>query len=194
MKKALILLTSALAMMAIAAAPGCSGGGDDDDDDDDDGSSLSTGTYAVSGAGLTNTCTAGTTSYYDGVTEADVTVTGLAITITGFPDELGYDIVGTNLVDNLFGTPQTIPLDYTDNTSADYPLDSGNEYACKLDYTVEYAGTITGADAFTLEDSITVVVTSGNQCTPAVVSSAFNPASPILAVPCSSVDSVDLAL
>lgn len=191
MKKALILLTSAVAMMAIAAAPGCSGGGDDDDDDDD-GSSLHTGTYAVSGASLSNTCTAGTTSYYDGVTEADVTVTGLAITIVGFPDELGYDIVGTNLVDNLFDTPVTIPLDYTDNTSADYPLTSGNEYPCKADYSIEYAGTITGGDAFTLEDTVNLVVTSGAGCSPAVVSSAFG--SPILAVPCTSVDSVDLAL
>lgn len=191
MKKSLILLSSALFMVALAAAPGCSGGGDDDDDDDDDGGSLASGSYAVSGASLTNTCAAGGTSYYAGVTEADVTATAADITISGFPDDLGYDIAGTNLVDNLFGTPTTIDLDYSDNTSADYALDSGNEYNCKATVDIEYAGTITGSNAFSLEDSF-AVASSGAGCTVAIVSSAFT--NPLLAVPCSSSDTVDLAL
>lgn len=193
MKKALILLSSAIFMVALASAPGCSGGGDDDDDDDDDGASLHTGTYAVSGATITSTCSAGATSYYADVTEADVTVTGLAIAITGFPDDIGYDIAGSDLVDNLFGTPDTSVLDFTDNTSADYPLTSNNEYACKVDFFVEYAGSITGVDSFTLVDTLAVTVNSGAACTLAVVNSAFS-APGLAAFPCNSDDSVDLAI
>ena len=194
MKKALILLSSAIFMVALASAPGCSGGDDDDaGDDDDDAASLHTGTYAVSGATLTNTCSAGTASYYANVAEADVTVTGLAIDITGFPDDLGYDIAGTDLVDNLFGTPDTSVLDFSDNTSVDYPLTSNNEYACKIDFFVEYAGTITGADAFSLVDTLAVTLNSGAGCTLAVVNSAFT-APGLSAFPCSSNDEVDLAL
>ena len=192
MKKALILLSSALFMVAIAAAPGCSGGDDDDDAADDDDGALASGSYAVSNAALTNTCAAGGTSYYAGVTEADVTATATDIAITGFPDDIGYDISGTNLVDNLFGTPTTTDLDYSDNTSADYPLSpSTNEYNCKATFTVEYAGTITGSNAFSLEDSV-AIASSGAGCSVAVVSSAFS--APLLAVPCSSSDTVDLAL
>jgi hypothetical protein len=199
MKKALILLTSALAMLALAAAPGCSGGGDDDDDDDDDGGSgLASGTYAATGASLADECFGGaaTDSYYAGVSEADVTVTGVAVEIEGFADTLGYDISGTSLVDNTFGTPDTFVIDFTDPATLESATgaNDGNTYACMADYFVEYAGSITGGNEFTLEDTtaVSASATTGAGCTIAIVSSAFS--APLAAFPCETIDSVDLAL
>jgi hypothetical protein len=194
MKKALILLTSAIALMAIAAAPGCSGGGDDDDDDDD-GGSLHSGTYAVSNVGIQfDVCGDGTgASYYEGVAEADVTVAATSILVSGFPDDLGYDIVGNDLVDNTFGTPATSVIDFTDPGTLETATgaNDGNTYNCVVDFTTEFAGTITGTDAFTLADTISLTQNSG-ACTVAIVSSAFVEA--LAAFPCSVVDGADFAL
>ena len=191
MKKAFILFSSALFMVALAAAPGCSGGGDDDDDDDDDGT-LASGTYGVTGTTVDDGCGFyGPDSYYDGVTEADVVATATTVDVTGFPDDLSFDVTGSTLTDNQFGGVSA--LVFSDNTSADYPLASGNEYACVAEFEIAYGGTITGASAFTLTDAYSLTVTSGAGCSLAVVNSAFT--TPFTtAPPCSSVDEVDLSI
>ena len=190
MKKAFILFSSALFMVALAAAPGCSGGGDDDDDDDDDGT-LASGTYGVTGTTVDDGCGFyGPDSYYDGVTEADVVATATTVDVTGFTDDLSFDVSGSTLTDNQFGGISAIV--FSDNTSADYPgLLSNMEYNCVLEYEIAYGGTITGASAFTLTDAYSLTVTSGAQCTLAIVNSAFTGITTV--PPCSSVDEVDLS-
>lgn len=187
MNRALILLSSAIFMVAVAAAPGCTG-----DDDDDNGTGLSDGTYAVSNADVTDGCGFGTDSYYAGETQVIVTVEGSTVGVYGFPDDLEYEVSGDTLTDTEFSGITT--LDFTDDASVDYPLPpGGDEYDCKVDFEQVYGGMIVGGDAFTLTDTLTLTATTGGGCTAAVVSSAFAPAT-ITALPCTTVDEVDLAL
>lgn len=187
MNRALILLSTAVFLAAIATAPGCSGG-----DDDDDGGGLSDGTYAVSNANVTDGCGFGIQSYYAGETEVLVTVEGSTVGVYGFPNDLEFDVSGGTLTDTQFSGITT--LDFTDDASADYPLPPGGaEYDCKVDFEEVYGGTIVGDDAFTLTDTLTLTATTGGGCTSAVVSSAFAPVT-ITALPCTTVDEVDLAL
>ena len=185
MKKVLLPLT-ALFAMAIAAAPGCSGGGDDDDDDDDDGA-LASGEYAVSNADVADTC-GGTfygdgSSYYGGVDSVDVTVVGASVEISGFPNDLVYDISGTDLIDTE-AAPQAI--DFRDPET----LESGNTYDCTLIFSFSYLGEITGTNEFTLVDTYMVSSSSGSECAIAA-DSGFGVANTL---PCQVEDSVDLAL
>lgn len=186
MNRALIFLSSATFMVAVAAAPGCTG-----DDDDDDGLGLSDGTYAVSNADVTDGCGFGTDSYYAGETQVIVTVEGSTVGVYGFPDDLEYLVSGTMMTDTQLSGVTV--FDFTDDTSADYPLQAGDgEYDCVVDFEEAYGGTITGGGSFTLTDTISLTVTSGGGCTPAVVSSAFV-ATIVTALPCTTVDEVDLA-
>lgn len=185
MKKSLILITSALFMLALAAAPGCSGGKDkgDDDDDDDDGGTLASGTYSVGTPVVVDGCADfyGPDSYYGGVSEVDVTVSGVSLDIVGFPDDLTYDITGNSLQDNVF----------SGSASFDFSTDVGlnSSYDCVINLTADYHGTITGTNAFTLIDQYDFNGT-GTQCAVAA-SSGFGIT---VALPCTTTDTVALSL
>jgi hypothetical protein len=183
MKKALILLTSAVALLALAIAPGCSGGGDDDDDG---GTGLDNGTYAVGGLEINpNTC-GGTGNFYDQFSTADVIATAVSFDID-FEGvfQTTYEITGTSLYDP--ASPGNTEIDFNDPAVALTANGFASTYDCVLDAGENYEGSITGNNEFVLTDRYTYDITSGTEC-PIVATSAGVP------LPCEDSQNATLTL
>lgn len=172
MKK--ILLCGSMLVASAILVSACSG----DDDDDGGSATITSGAYTFTGSLTQDDCGFGTGFYEAGGT-ADVTVSATEVSVNFGGDPYVYTINGQNLQDEAGSGSVTFACDQT-NAQGNFQCGTSQAYTCTVTQTADFGGEITGADAFTLNDTYSFSGT-GAQCA-AVATSAGIP------LPCTSVD------